>query len=387
MKFFATPEEILAGRVSDVYFERSVEILKARGVHKRVFVEVMAKALPEDWPWALLCGTGECAELLETLPVESHALPEGSVFHPWEPVLTIEGYYEEFGAYETAILGLLCQATGAATAAARCKRAAGERSVLSFGARRAHPAIAPMLERAAWIAGCDGVSTVLAAERIGIPPTGTMPHALALVLGSTAAAVRAFDEVIDEGVPRIALVDTFGDEKFEALAAAEAIGRKLDGVRLDTPGTRRGDFARIIEEVRWELDLRGFENVRIYVSGGIDEHKILELNDFADGYGVGTRISGAPTVDFALDIVEVEGKPLAKRGKKSGRKALLRCRDCGGRIVAPAAKPPDKCACGGALEPLLEPLTRDGKRTGKAPTTDEIRERAKEETSRLTLGI
>ncbi len=385
MEFHATSEEVLAGRVCDVYFRRTVEILKARGLRKRVVAEVTAKSLPESWPWALLVGIEECAEVLSGLPVLSRSLPEGSVFYPWEPVLTIEGCYEEFAEYETTLLGLLCQASGVATCASRCRKAADGRSVLSFGARRAHPMVAPMVERAAYVAGCDGVSTVLAAEKLGIPPSGTMPHSLALVMGSTVEAARAFDEVIDQDVPRIALVDTFGDEKFEAVAAAEALGGRLAGVRLDTPGSRRGDLRRIAEEVRWELDLRGFQEVKIFVSGGINEYKILELNDFADGYGVGTRISAAPTVDFAMDIVEVDGLPVAKRGMASGRKALLGCRSCRARLVAPAALAPAKCHCGGALESLVKPLTGDGKRTGDPPTIARIRERAISQAAELSL--
>jgi len=393
MKYYVTPEEIAAGKITDVYFRRTEQTLKARGIHKRVVAEVIAKGLPEDWEWGILGGVEEAAELLAGLPVEARALPEGSAFYPWEPVLTVEGYYEEFGAYETAILGMLCQASGIMTVAARCKLAACERPVISFGARRVHPLIVPLAERCAYAGGCDGVSTVYAAELLGITPSGTMPHSLCLLMGSTAAAIIAFDEVIERGAPRVALVDTFGDEKFEAVAAAEAIGKRLDAVRLDTPGSRRGDFKRILEEVRWELDLRGFEKVKIFVSGGITEKTIQELNAYADGYGVGTRITAAPTVDFALDIVEVDGKPLAKRGKESGRKELVRCRKCGLRAVMPAmqfarrgSRRMPKCECGGTLEPILEPLVARGRRTGKPQTIEQIRDRVKAQAHFATIG-
>ena len=87
-------------------------------------------------------------------------------------------------------------------------------------------------------------------------------------------------------------------------------------------------MAKILDEVRWELDLRGFEDVKLIVSGGLDEGDIAELNPHCDGYGVGTAISNAKTIDLALDIVEIEGKPFTKRGKKSGRKQVLRCETC-----------------------------------------------------------
>jgi len=385
MRFFATPEDVFSGKVTDVYFQRTNKILAARGVHKKVVAEVMTKGFPEAWPWGVLGGIEEAAELLSRLPVEARSLPEGSVFYPWGPVLEIEGYYEEFGAYETAILGMLCQASGIMTVSARVKKAAGNRQVLSFGARRTHPIIAPLVERCAYAGGCDGVSTVLAAEKLGVEPSGTMPHALCLLLGSTRAAILAFDEVIERKVPRVALIDTFADEKFEAVAVAEALGKKLAAVRLDTPGSRRGDFRTILKEVRWELDIRGFRDVKIIASGGMDEESILELNDFADGYGVGTRIASAPSIDFALDICEVDGKPLAKRGKESGRKEIIACAKCGARQVVPKTAKIGKCECGGKFEALRVPLVRRGRRAGKSQTIADIRRRVARETAELRL--
>src|SRR5690606_28789475 len=141
-------------------------------------------------------------------------------------------------------------------------------------------------------------------------------------------------------VARIALIDTFQDEKFEALRVAEALGDRLWGVRLDTPGSRRGDFYRILEEVRWELDLRGFEHVKLIVSGGLDEDEVVRLRDLVDAFGVGTSISAAKPVDFAMDIVEIDGEPLAKRGKMSGAKEVWRCPATGAGRVLPLSFPP-----------------------------------------------
>ncbi len=174
----ATDEEIRAGRVTDVYFDRTVRILREKGKDKVVAAEVRARALPNGWPWGVLAGMEEVLNLLEGMEVDVWGLPEGTVFHAYEPVLTISGLYTRFAVYETPILGFLCQASGIATAAARCRIAAGERTLLSFGARRMHPAIAPMIERSAYLGGCDGVSTLLAADLIETEPSGTMPHAL-----------------------------------------------------------------------------------------------------------------------------------------------------------------------------------------------------------------
>jgi len=370
----ASPEEIRDGRVTDVYFRRGEAVLKGEGENPQVVAEIRASTLPVDWGWGVFAGLEEALWLLEGRGVEVHALPEGSVFFPEEPVMVVSGPYLDFGALETALLGLLCQASGVATSAARCKLAAAGRPVYSFGARRMHPAIAPMIERAAFIGGCDGVAVVKSAELVGEEPVGTMAHSLILLLGEE-RAWRAFDRVIDPKVPRVALVDTFRDEKFAAVSAALAMGRSLDAVRLDTPASRRGDFVALLREVRWELDERGFGVVKIFVSGGIDEGKIVALNRYADAYGVGTAISNAPVVDFALDIVEVDGEPRAKRGKLSGRKHLWGCPECGNRGIASARAKLGHCPrCGHKVRSLLDARISHGSRRGSDPSPQVIRD-------------
>jgi nicotinate phosphoribosyltransferase len=381
----ASLEDIRAGRVTDVYFERTRRILEARGVEKRVRAEFVAKTLPCDWPWAVLAGVEECVAVLEGFRVNVRSMGEGEVFRPSQPVLEIEGPYLEFGVLETAVLGLLCQASGVATRAARCKRLAGGRLVLSFGARRMHPTLAPMVERAAYIGGCDGVSVLAAAQLVREDPTGTMPHALILLLGSTVEAARAFDEVIAPDVPRVVLIDTFRDEKFEALAIAESLGERVQGLRLDTPGSRRGNFAQILQEVRWELDLRGHGHVGLYVSGGIGEREIAELAPYVEGFGVGTSISNAPVIDFAMDITEVEGQAFAKRGKWSGAKQVWRCASCGRDEILPLDRDGAGCPCGGSREALLQPLLRDGRPVGKLPSPSEIRDSVLAQVQQLPL--
>ncbi len=371
----ASDADIKSGEVSDVYFARTVEILNSRHDRKRVMAEVYLKSLPEDWQWGILAGIQEVAALLEGLPINVRAMDEGTVFEPYQPVVVVEGTYVEWAQYETALLGLLCQASGIATKAARCKKAAGDRQVISFGARRMHPTLAPMIERNAFIGGCDGVAVTKSAELIDADPMGTIPHSLVLMVGDTVEALRAFHEIIDPKVRRVALIDTLQDEKFEAIRVAEALGNDLYAVRLDTPSSRRGDFFRILQEVRWELDLRGYQHVKLIASGGVDEYEILHLNPVADAYGVGTSIANAPVLNFALDIMEIEGKPIAKRGKWSGAKEVLRCRGCRAAVVVPAGKPPAPCACGGAgWDPLLKPLLRNGRLARDLPPPRTIRD-------------
>src|SRR3989304_4919710 len=378
--FTADFDDIKAGRVTDVYFERTIKILKAKGIDKWVKAEFIAKSLPDDGEWGVFAGLEECSRLFEGMKINVRSMPEGTVFRAYQPVLEIEGMYTDFGIYETAILGFLCQASGIATKAARCKKAAGDRGVISFGARRMHPTIAPMIERSAYIGGCDGVAVLMSGELIGADPVGTMPHALIIMMGNSVEATRAFHEVIEPQVKRVALVDTFGDEKFETIAVAEALGENLYGVRLDTPASRRGNFLRILEEVRWELDLRGYKHVKLFVSGGLDEYKINELNPYVDAYGVGTAISSAKVVDFAMDIIEVEGKPLAKRGKMSGSKRVLRCDSCYNYVMIPLSEISGSdlqnrdCPCGGlSLDILLSHVDR-GKIIGDRPAAKEIRD-------------
>jgi nicotinate phosphoribosyltransferase len=377
----ASEKDVKDGKISDVYFNRTLGILKAKKTDKWVKAEFTAKKLPSGWPWGVLAGIEECVEILKNLKVSVRAMKEGTIFNSYQPVLELEGMYSDFGLYETALLGLICQASGIATKAARCKRLAGERKVISFGARRMHPTLAPMIERSAYVGGCDGVAVAKSAELIDEEPVGTMPHALILILGDTVEALKAFHEVIDPKVKRVVLVDTLGDEKFEAVRAAEALGRDLYAVRLDTPASRRGNFLRILQEVRWELDLRGYRYVKLFVSGGIDETDIPQLNSFVDAYGIGTSISNAPVIDFAMDIIEMEGRPFAKRGKLSGAKRVLRCPTCYHYDIIPLKERKATCpgptssgqACGASYEDLLVPLMNEGKMLSKMPSARAIR--------------
>lgn len=381
----ASVEEVLSGRVTDVYFERSLEILKARKLNPLVKAEFIAKGFPEGWPWGVLTGLEEALYTLERLPVKVRALSEGSVFHPYEPVLEIEGRYQDFCVYETAILGFLCQASGVSTKAARFKSLVGERLLLSFGARRMHPTLAPMIERNAFVGGCDGVSVIKSAEIIGENPMGTIPHALILCFGSTVEAMKAYHEVLDPKFPRVALIDTFLDEKFECINVAEALGKKLIGVRFDTPSSRRGNFPLLLSESRWELHTRGYGHVKFFVSGGIKEQHVPELNPWVDGYGIGTSISSAPVVDFSMDIIEVDGEPRAKRGKRSGSKRVMECPKCKNRAVVLNDRKRHKCSCGGTFRDVLVPVLENGKYLQRPRSASEIRQEVIKATRGLPL--
>ena len=354
-------DAIRDGRCTDIYFRRVVDVMEKDGVNPRVTMEVTAAGLPD--PWGVFCGLDDVVRLLEGVPVDVDAMPEGSVFSANEPVLRVSGRYRDFAVYETAILGFLCHASGVASAAAHIKLAARDRPVFSFGSRRQHPAIAAMIERAAWIGGVDAASNTCAPE--GIPLAGTMPHAFVMCYPRPEDAWCAFARGAGPEVPRIMLADTLSDEKVEAVRAAEC---GATAVRLDTPRSRRGDMRAIVEEVRWELDVHGYPDVKIFLSGGLSRADVVAYRDVADAFGVGGAIANAPVIDFALDIVEIEGRPYAKRGKRSGVKQVYATAG-GRRVTLPLHAPAPE----GAV-PLLLPCIRKGAVVAR-PNMDDARER------------
>jgi nicotinate phosphoribosyltransferase len=381
MFWISKEAEIKSGETTDVYFKFAAHALRRAGINPRVVMEVYTRSTPYSDNWGVASGIFEVAKLLEGLPVDVDAVEEGEIFltdsHSviYEPIIQVFGHYLDFAVYENPILGFVCSSTAISTKSARMKIAAGGKSVLSFGTRRAHPALAPFIERASYIGGIDSVSNVLGARLLGQKPVGTMPHAFIICVGDERTAWQIFDREVPPDVPRIALIDTFSDEKVAAILAFETLDKNLSGVRLDTPSSRRGDLKKIIEEVKWELELRGATNVKIYVSGGLDEESVKNLSPLVDGFGVGTSISAAPVIDFGGKIVEViqeSGKSIyrAKRGDISGRKFVFRKDGDLQDVVAFSndAKPE-------GYGPLLKPLIRAGKIVRNFETPEETRHR------------
>lgn len=312
--FSAQHDEIKKGRITDIYFIKAMKILKELGLEN-----TPVKAEVFSGKNGIFCGLTEVLSLLEGSECKIYSLEEGEKFSKKEVVMRIEGKYSEFGLHETAILGILASSSGWATAAHKCKEAAEDKPVICFGSRHVHPSIAPVMERAAKIGGVDGVSCVLAAEILETKPVGTVPHVAILIAGSTKKIATTYDKVMSKDEPRIILVDTFRDEAQESLDIARILGNRLDGVRLDTPKERGGVTADLVREVRKRLDLEGFSHVKIFVSGGLNPEKIKMLNEAgADAFGVGWYISAAPPIEMTMDIKEVEGKPIAKRGRIPG---------------------------------------------------------------------
>lgn len=312
--FSAEHNEILEGLTTDVYFVKTYEILEAMDkLDTEVTVEVFARS------YGVFCGLPEALALLEGTGAEVWSLNEGDFFQAKEVLMRIKGKYSNFGIYETALLGVLASSSGWATAAKEVKEAAGDRPAIIFGARHVHPAVAPVMERSAIIGGMDGSSCILGAKLAGIEPKGTVPHAVMLIAGDTLKVAKKYDEIMPEEDARLVLVDTFKDEAEETLRIAEEMQGRLQGIRLDTPSERGGVTPSLVREIRARLDLKGFTDIMLFVSGGLTPERIVQLKDAgADAFGVGSYVSGAPAIDMTMDIKEIDGIPVAKRGRIPG---------------------------------------------------------------------
>lgn len=317
----------------------------------------------------------EALRLLEECEVEAVALPEGSVFYAEEPVLQVAGSYRAFAHLQSAVVGALATSTGVATAAARIKLAADGRRVSTVGLRRVHPAIAAVLERAAFVGGCDGVWTPAGAEVTGVPAVPAVGRDLGVILGE-GEAWTALGLVAESGPSAVAVGGT-ADQRRAAVAVAEALGERLTWIRLDLADASPDAVVRAVREVRWELDGRGHASVRLTACGNLDEHAVRAAARYVDGFAVGEHLAAAPSPPLAFDIVEVDGRPASPPGTLSGRKALWRCERCGNRGIAPTRARPESCPrCGGRLESLLRTTLRWGRREPDEEEPTAIRARA-----------
>lgn len=383
-------DKIKKGEASDIYFFRTQDILEKEDLYDTmVNAEVTVSGLPENYQWGVFGGLRDTLELLEGLPIDMYTVPEGTIVKERDengikiPLLMIRGKYGPFAPYETPMLGFLSSGSGVATKAARIRKEAGrETPITYFGARRSHPSLIAFNGLYAYIGGFNGVSSPLAAKTIGEEPLGTMPHALLIVFramrGNHSEGWKAFNKWMAENVPRILLVDTFFDEVEESLEAVKAIGEdKIWGIRLDTPSTRRGDFESIISEVKWKLHSRGYKNIKIFCSGGVNEASVGKLKKAgAEGFGIGGAVADAPIIDYANDITAVkkngEWKPIAKRSRFDGIKQVWRIKknEKYHYKVSLKNEPPNEDG-----EPLLKKFIENGEIIREPPSPGETRER------------
>jgi len=317
-ELFTPTAAVWNGDTADVYFHRTKQILDAAGVNPVVTMEVFPG---RD---GTLCGMREARALLSgVLSPEAvvESLTDGDAVTRKEVALRIRDRYTNFCLYETAYLGYLSSGTGWATAARAVVAAADGVPVVAFGARHIHPNAVGAMEYAAVVGGCEACASVIGARMAGVAPSGTIPHALILVLGDTVRAAQLFHQYIDPAVRRVVLVDTFHDEVEEAVRVGQALGKDLWGVRMDTPSERGGVTPALVREARARLDGAGLGHVRILISGGLSVERIRLFRAEGapvDSFGVGSAIAGAAAIDFTADLKEIEGVPIAKRGRIPG---------------------------------------------------------------------
>ncbi|MBI5436231.1 MAG: nicotinate phosphoribosyltransferase [Nitrosomonadales bacterium] len=348
---------------------------------------------PEEMKW--LASTGRFSkEFLARLEMlrftgDVHAMPEGTVFFPNEPILRVTAPIAQAQLVETRLINLLHLQTLIASKAARIVLMAPDKLLVDFGLRRAHGAEAGLLAaRASYIAGFTGTSTVLAGMQFGIPLFGTMAHSFVQAHDDETLAFEHFAHAQPDNV--VLLIDTYDTEaaarKVVALAPKlERGGIRIRGVRIDS-----GDLADHARRVRQILDAGGLKHVTIFASGDLDEYVLRDMLGAGapvDGFGVGTRMdtsSDAPYLDCAYKLQEYAGKARRKRseGKQTwpGRKQVYRSYDAAGRMAADVVTVEEDAQPG---EPLLVPMMRAGQRLAAAATLADIRSHAAANLARL----
>ncbi|OLF17522.1 nicotinate phosphoribosyltransferase [Actinophytocola xanthii] len=255
---------------------------------------------------------------------EVDGYPEGELYFPGSPLFTVRGTFAEAVLLETLVLSVLNHDSAIVSAGARMVSAANGRPIIEMGGRRTHEQAAVSSARAAYLAGFATTSNLEAGRTYAIPTAGTCAHAFILLHDSERAAFAAQVQALGTGTTL--LVDTY-DITAGIETAIEVAGPELGAIRIDS-----GDVGVLARQARAQLDSLGARNTRIVVSGDLDEYAIAALRaEPVDAYGVGTSLvtgSGSPTAGMVYKLVEVEGRPVAKRSShkesRAGRKSALR---------------------------------------------------------------
>jgi nicotinate phosphoribosyltransferase len=320
---------------------------------RRCTFEVFARRLPDGRRYGVVAGTGRVLEAVAEFRFDEETIDglragqvidertaeylqdyrftgdidgyrEGELYFPYSPILTVSGTFAEAVVLETLVLSILNHDSAIASAAARMVTAAAGRPIIEMGSRRTHEQAAVASARAAYLAGFASTSNLEAARRYGVPTAGTAAHAFTLLHDDERAAFAAQVEALGPGTTL--LVDTYDITRGIELAV-EVAGPSLGAVRIDS-----GDLGVLAKQARAQLDGLGATNTRIVVSGDLDEFSIAALAATpVDTYGAGTAVvtgSGSATAGMVYKLVEVDGRPVAKRSEHKeshgGRKTALR---------------------------------------------------------------
>ncbi len=403
---------------TDLYELNMVQAYLDRGEDKEAVFEFFVRRLPERRNFLIAAGLEDAIAFLETLSFSAHeidwlkstgrfrrnlldylaglrftgdvhAIPEGTICFPHEPLIRITAPLPIAQLVETRLINILHFQTMIASKAARMVLAAPGKILSDFGLRTAHGAEAGLFSaRASYIAGFFGAANVLAGERYGIPIVGTMAHSFVQVHNDEMTAFENFARSRPDGV--ILLIDTYdteaGARKVVQLAPKlKADGIAIRGVRIDS-----GDLAAMARKVRAILDAGGLNDVIILVSGGINEDVLQTLTATKapiDGYGIGVNLDAsidAPSLECAYKLQEYAGRPRRKlsEGKVTwpGRKQIWRSFGDDGRMSGDTLSLENDSHKG---DLLVVPVMRAGKRIAPAPKLSQIREHAARELARL----
>jgi nicotinate phosphoribosyltransferase len=403
---------------TDLYELNMVQAYLDRGEDKEAVFEFFVRRLPERRNFLVAAGLEDALAFLETLRFSAHeidwlkstgrfrrnlidylsglrftgdvhAIPEGTICFPHEPLIRITAPLPIAQLVETRLINILHFQTMIASKAARMVLAAPGKILSDFGLRTAHGAEAGLFSaRASYIAGFFGAANVLAGERYGIPIVGTMAHSFVQVHDDEMTAFENFARSRPDGV--ILLIDTYdteaGARKVVQLAPKlKADGIAIRGVRIDS-----GDLAAMARKVRTILDAGGLNDVIILVSGGINEDVLQTMTATKapiDGYGIGVNLDAsidAPSLDCAYKLQEYAGRPRRKlsEGKVTwpGRKQIWRRFGDDGRMSGDTLSLENDSHKG---DLLVVPVMRAGKRIAPAPKLSQIREHAARELARL----
>ncbi|SDK14377.1 nicotinate phosphoribosyltransferase [Nonomuraea maritima] len=374
--------------------------LQSGAAYRRTVFEVFARHLPGGRRYGVVAGTGRVLDEIERFRFGDEELTflrehqvvdeptlayladyrfsgniygyrEGDLYFPASPIMVVEGTFAEAVVLETIILSILNHDCAIASAASRMSNAAGARPLIEMGSRRTHESAAVAAARAAYIAGFNSTSNLMAGHLYGIPTAGTAAHAFTLLHDSEQEAFEA--QIASLGPETTLLVDTY-DVAEAVRTAVELAGPKLGAVRIDS-----GDLAAAAQEVREQLDALGAHHTRILVTSDLDEYAIAALAAApVDAYGVGTSLvtgSGVPTAalvyklvarDRATGRLEAVAKRSVGKPSRGGRKYAYRMMDAAGRattelILTGAHESPENGV------PLLHELVREGVVVGREP--------------------
>ena len=369
---------------------------------RRCVFEVFARRLPDGRRYGVVAGTGRLLESIERFRFGEQELamltgivdddtlawladyrfsgdidgyPEGELYFPGSPILTVRGTFADAVLLETLTLSILNHDSAIASAAARMVMAANGRPIIEMGSRRTHEAAAVAAARAAYLAGFASTSNLEADRRFDIPTAGTAAHAWVLLHDDELSAFTS--QVKALGPETTLLVDTY-DIRRGVERAVEAAGTGLGAIRIDS-----GDLGELARQAREQLDVLGATNTKIILSGDLDEYAIAALRaEPVDAYGVGTALvtgSGAPTAGMVYKLVEVDGRPVAKRSaskeSRGGRKSAVRRYKPTGTAIEEVVHPLTTEVPLGPHDRVVPiPLIRGGQQVPDLPTLEQSRE-------------